>query len=174
MQGKNNGSYIANLNRVPVLTVDGSFTIGQSKAIERFVAKQFNLMGDSDLEEAAIDAFCEHIRDIKDANARARTAAGSDDEERKKASEDFMDSTLPHWLSSLEAIASPYGTLAGGASISLADISLYQMTKEYFAQNEQKVDEALANCPKLRQSISKVQEHPGIKKYIANRPQTMF
>ena len=48
----------------PVLHV-GDKQIGQSKAIERYIAKLTNMMGTNDIEAAQIDCVTEHIRDIK-------------------------------------------------------------------------------------------------------------
>lgn len=56
-----------NLNRAPVLVTSDGQTIGQSKAIERYLAKQFGLMGNTLEEEAMIDCIAEHCRDVKDA-----------------------------------------------------------------------------------------------------------
>ena len=56
----------ANMNRVPVLEVrdaEGTLqaTVGQSKAIERFVARQLHFMGRNEIEAAQIDMICEHM-----------------------------------------------------------------------------------------------------------------
>ena len=169
-EGKQNGEYLVNLNRVPVLRID-NFKLGQTKAIERYVARTFGFMGMNDLEEAAVDSYCEHIRDIKDAAARTRTAAGSDENARNEAMKSFYNDTLPQWLNSLEVVTGPAG-VAVGDSVSLADISLYQLT-EYFT-DEDKVIDALASCPKLRACIATVQSLPGIQRYLENRPQTPF
>jgi hypothetical protein len=44
--------------------VDGG-VIGQSKTIDRFIAKRFGFMGISDLEAAQVDMVGEHCSDIK-------------------------------------------------------------------------------------------------------------
>jgi hypothetical protein len=51
----------ANMNRAPILMV-GDLKIGQSKAIERYVAKRCNMMGNGDEEYAVIDCISEHTR----------------------------------------------------------------------------------------------------------------
>ena len=55
------GKLVANLDRAPVLVVDGG-EIGQSKAIERFLARRLGLMGKDEIEAGRIDCFSEHIR----------------------------------------------------------------------------------------------------------------
>ena len=68
---KEAGMFDANLKRLPVLEVQGEM-IGQSRAIERFVAKDLGLMGKGKIDEAKIDAICEHVRDLRDAYQKAR------------------------------------------------------------------------------------------------------
>jgi glutathione S-transferase len=50
------------ISRVPILYIDGEPKIGQSKAIERFLAKQFGLYGANDVEGGQIDMLGEHVR----------------------------------------------------------------------------------------------------------------
>lgn len=56
--------------QVPVLEVDGH-AISQSRAIERFLAKRFNLLGSNDIEAADIDSVSEEIADVQKAYFRA-------------------------------------------------------------------------------------------------------
>eukprot|EP00970_Alexandrium_tamarense_P019195 scaffold13715_cov434-Alexandrium_tamarense.AAC.1 len=67
LKAKEDGELKMNLNRAPVLVTSDGQTIGQSKAIERYLAKQFGLMGNTLEEEAMIDCIAEHCRDVKDA-----------------------------------------------------------------------------------------------------------
>ena len=62
---KADGKLVSSLNKVPYLEVDNQI-IPQSKAIERFLASRFNMMGESDIERARIDSICECVRDFKD------------------------------------------------------------------------------------------------------------
>ena len=67
---KEAGELKANLDRAPVLLVDG-VAIGQSKSIERFLAQYTGLYGSNEVQGALIDAFTEHIRDLKLMHAKA-------------------------------------------------------------------------------------------------------
>lgn len=62
---KDSGRLVANMHRAPVLIV-GDAVIGQSKAIERYLAKRANFYGNNPIEEALIDSLAEHVRDIKE------------------------------------------------------------------------------------------------------------
>ena len=55
--------------RLPILEIDG-VPLPQSKAIERYVAKQVGLMEAHAMEEAQIDAVCEHQVDMRQAFAK--------------------------------------------------------------------------------------------------------
>eukprot|EP01046_Picozoa_sp_COSAG06_P022022 COSAG06_NODE_1684_length_8722_cov_3.925896_15_plen_160_part_00 len=61
-----------NMSRVPLCIADG-VSIGQSRAIEHYVAKAYGLMGSSLLEEARIDTLSEHAKELKDASREAKT-----------------------------------------------------------------------------------------------------
>jgi hypothetical protein len=60
------GELDANMKRAPVIVVDGKLEIGQSKTIERYLARRLGLLGSDEAEAAQIDAITEHVRDIKD------------------------------------------------------------------------------------------------------------
>ena len=89
------GNLALNMNRVPLLCIDGKPVLGQSKSIERFLAGRFGLMGSNDVEAAQVDMIGEHVRDIKDAYQKAK-AAGNGDK--------FLDEDLKTWLAKLEAV----------------------------------------------------------------------
>eukprot|EP00438_Fugacium_kawagutii_P029069 Skav206013 [mRNA] locus=scaffold1644:115296:123244:+ [translate_table: standard] len=61
---KAKGLLDASLGKVPLLEVDGA-QIGQSKAIERFLASSLGMMGSSPVEAGQIDQLGETVRDIK-------------------------------------------------------------------------------------------------------------
>merc|ERR1711972_1278317 len=61
------GKMDINMGKVPVLEVGGEFRLPQSKAIERYLARRFGMMGSTPEEEAWVDAVAEHVRDINDA-----------------------------------------------------------------------------------------------------------
>ena len=46
---------------------------GQSKSIERYLARRVGLYGANELEAAQIDSFGEHLRDLKDLHGKAVT-----------------------------------------------------------------------------------------------------
>ena len=73
---KAKGLLDVSLGKVPLLEVDGA-QIGQSKAIERFLATQFGMMGSTPVEAGQVDQLCETVRDIKDAYQKVRRPCSS-------------------------------------------------------------------------------------------------
>lgn len=56
-----------NMDRVPILELeDGTTTLGQSRAIERYISRRCGMMGRNESEAALIDCIAENVRDIKD------------------------------------------------------------------------------------------------------------
>lgn len=67
--------------QMPILTVDGKGTIGQSLAIARFVAREHGLAGKSSYDTAVMDSIVDTITEIRD---KAFEMGFEKDEEKKK------------------------------------------------------------------------------------------
>lgn len=63
---KETGALAAALGRAPMLRLADGTELGQSKTIERYLARELGLMGVTASDAARIDMICEHVRDIKD------------------------------------------------------------------------------------------------------------
>jgi Glutathione S-transferase, C-terminal domain/Glutathione S-transferase, N-terminal domain len=161
----------ANMNRVPILHVDGA-VIGQSKSIDRFVAKRCNMLGSSDVEAAQIDCITEHIRDIKDKYSKAKSLPAA---EKDAAVKKFFESDLVDHLvlleKSLPATRTP-GHAVGSAT-SYADVSLWALAADYF-DDKAAVAAAVDKCPGLKAIVEAVAELPNLKAWLAVRPVTSF
>ena len=154
------GALVASMNKLPMLTVEG-VSIGQSKAIERYVAKRFGFMGSTDLEGAQIDAICEHIRDMKDGYKKAKAAA-----------------TLDEWW---PQFADASRLLDGGIPISLsnashptlAHVTVYNFYYWFFDAKEKALS-SLQGCESLTNMCDLVRLHPRIIHWEETRPETPF
>jgi hypothetical protein len=90
------------MNRAPILMV-GDLNIGQSKAIERYVAKRCSMMGSGDEEYAVIDCISEHTRDIREKWGKIRSTGGMAPSTLKdEATKKWFDVELKDWLVKLE------------------------------------------------------------------------
>ena len=97
-QDKLEGKLVSSLNKVPFLDVEGVI-IPQSKAIERYLARRFNLMGDTDLQSAQIDSICECVSDFKDMYQKVRAKP---EDEKSDAMNEWFTVTLVERLELLE------------------------------------------------------------------------
>lgn len=185
LAAKEAGELKANLDRAPILLVDG-VAIGQSKSIERFLAQYTGLYGSNEVQGALIDAFTEHIRDLKLMHAKAPDAAK------------FTTEVLPAFLQKMERTAGEdaLGCIVG-TSLSLADVALYELLCDYFPAREaylrgrapaaaqpggaegsdggssaQGHEAMLKDCPKLAAAVEAVGSHPRIAAHVASRQYT--
>jgi glutathione S-transferase len=156
-----------NLNRGPVLIYKGT-SIGQSKTIERFVAKKLGFAGSDELEEAAIDCLCEHIRDVKLDYTKARMGK-TEGEELEKAKKEWLETGLKTWMEKLEPTLTGSNGFAVGSKLSLADIQLQQLILDFF-DDKAAAEAACVNSPKVLKSAKLA--HEASKEWMAKRPVT--
>lgn len=191
---------VANMNRAPVLVVTTTqededddknrmneecteIILGQSKTIERYLARTFGLMGTNDLEAAQIDCITEHCRDIKDAQQRKRFSAmvkDRSDEEKEEAKQEWFDKDLPALLRLLEGAIQVYQTRIGiavGSSLSLADLTVWGLLKDGFPQYQEQVWKAVETCSggtTLGEICDMVESDERVKGWLEKRPETGF
>ena len=170
------GLLSSNLGRAPVLVVNGKHAIGQSKSIERYLSKRLGLLGSSDIEAAHIDAFTEHVRDLKDQYSKAKASLG--DEAKREALANFFETTMPQFCNKMEECVAQHGgtpVVQGpliGTKLSLADVTLFVLITEYF-DNKMGAKAAIEGCPRLEASVAAVGSHPNIVNYLESRPATV-
>ncbi|KAJ8599426.1 hypothetical protein CTAYLR_007987 [Chrysophaeum taylorii] len=159
---KASGKLDVSMGKVPVLEVDG-IEIGQSKAIERYVARKYGMMGSTDEEAAKIDCVAEHERDIKDMYMKAKAAEKKDE---------FFEKTLPEMLAKVEAsLPQGPGPFLFGEKVSYADVVFFVFLTEFFDDK----DKAAAATPsKIKAAIDAVAAIPQVQKWKAERPDTPF
>lgn len=178
---KESGQFGINMDRLPVLRVDDTVSIGQSRAIERYIAILSNLMGNEEVGHALVDCISENVRDIKDKWCRVRLTGGlgnslAKDEALTKW---FSGGEFSEWLSKLERSvvqAGGHQNCAVGDTLSLADLSIWHLLRDYFSSYDSEVRSAekKANCPKLSRIANKVGELSVIRNWLLCRPHTHF
>lgn len=187
-----------NLGRMPVLQV-GEQSIGQSAAINFYLATVSGLMGEGAIEAAQIISLQEHLKELV-ASLRAKIPYGKEPTEeeldafflggsndKSPAPADMStrsERRLPWWLSRIESALGDKG-YAVGSKLSLADVLLYNTFAEVLKDDEaveglpqwkrepfyskERVDKALADCPKIRASCAAVAAHPNVQKWLGMR-----
>jgi len=171
---KEKGELDVSLGKVPLLKVDGAL-IGQSKAIERFIAKEVGLMGSNAVEAAQVDQLTETVRDVKDAYNAAKRTVG--DDEKKAAVEKFFAETLVEMCQKTEkSIPAGAGPFMVGGKISYADLTWYMFlaSPDGFFDNAEGAKAAFQSCPKIKAAMEATGENAELKAWIEKRPKSMF
>jgi len=166
---KADGNLVTSLNKVPFLEVDG-VTIPQSKSVERFLARRFNMMGSNDLQYAQIDAICESVRDFKDMYQKVRVLP---DDEKDSGMKEWFTVTLVERLSLLENQLVGDSGFSVGNTTSLSDVVLFTFVTEFFDNKEASLNATLAS-PKVRAVVDRLSSDEKVLKWVSERPKTSF
>ena len=165
---KAKGEFDAALGKVPVLEYQG-VKVGQSKAIERFVAKKVGMMGSSDIEELQIDSLTCHIVDIKDAYKAAKEAGKDDNEAAMKK---WFGEQLPEFLGKVEKSlpAAPGPWLVGG-KMSYADVAYYYflLDPKGFFDDHEAAAKAMEASPRIAAACKSVAADAAIADWVSNK-----
>ena len=158
------------LGQAPVLEID-ELQLPQSVSIARYLAKEFNLAGTGNLEQAKVDAVGDTINDIIEANGPSRQEK---DETKKQALiEKFRTEELPKHLQNLDKLGEMYGNggpFFVGNNLTWADLFFYDV-----AESMLKIDgSCLDKHPWLKQNRAEVEKNPQVAEYLKNRPTTSF
>lgn len=187
-----------NLGRMPVLSVDGE-GVGQSLAINYYLAAKFGFMGKNELEGAQILSLAEHIKEMNTSFAQVVPPYTEPTEEQldtwyNTGAEDVKgradmtkrpERRLKWWAGRIEANVGE-GGFAVGSALSLADVLLYNVFMETlpeeqcqpgvpafrkgpFAGSTSRMQAALANYPKIKAICENVQKQPNMQKWLGSR-----
>ena len=178
-EDKASGKLWRSMGKLPFLEVGGG-VISQSKSIERYLARKFYLMGDTDEEAALIDSYCEYIRDFKSAYQKVKKS-----ENKEEALHKWFNETLPEKLNGLENLLSSNFDFQNssanidnvkysvGYKLSLADIVIYSFLVDFF-DNKEGVTNAYNDCTFLKKVVELVGNNEKIKKWVDARKETAF
>ncbi len=171
--GKKTGFLAANMDRVPILQVNG-VVIGQSKAIERYISRRYGLYGSSVEEEALIDAVVENVRDIKDKWSKIRFSP--DGPEKEAAIAKWFGEELKEWLEKLERSlpTNASGVFVVGNKVSYADVSVWNLLRDFFSEPAAAKAEQEAGVTRLTAIANRVSENENLRKYLSTRPVYYF
>ena len=152
---KNNKKLIKSMNKLPYLEINGEI-ICQSKSIERFLARKFNMMGQNEIQNAKIDSICESVRDIKDTYQKIRNTQ----EKKEESMNIWFNETLPERLNLLSNLFDKEGIYCINKNISLADIVIFSLLTQFFDNVTDSMNAASKNSRiiKIINSISDIEE----------------
>ena len=180
LAAKESGELKFNLNRAPVLVTEEGKTIGQSKAIERYLAKKFGLMGKTLEDEAMIDCIAEHCRDVKDA-ARAkgfsRFTKNKTEEEKAAARKEWFERDFPEMLMKIEDAVketSDGNGCAFGSETTYADVVIWSLLRDCPAADLDDTRKASEECTLLNSIANRIISNDEVATWLSERPESMF
>lgn len=166
---KAKGEFDAALGKVPILEYQG-IKVGQSKAIERFVAKKVGMMGSSDVEEFQIDSLTCHIMDIKEAYKAAKEAGKEDKEAAMKK---WFEEQLPEFLGKIEkSLPAALGPWLVGGKMSYADVAYYYflLDPKGFFDDLVGAAKAMETAPRIAAACKAVLADAAVADWVSKRP----
>jgi glutathione S-transferase len=175
-EAKENGLLVNSMNKLPYLDVDG-VVISQSKAIERFLARHFDMMGETETDAAFIDSLCEYIRDFKDEYKRLKKEDKVDEwfDEIMPAKMNTFNNLLQNTEDrySEEELTNINPDSVHNIPLNLADIIIYSFITHFFDDKERAL-KSIENCENIQTIINTVGNTENIKNYIENRPDSII
>jgi len=156
--------------QLPVLEVNNTLRLCQSKTIARYLAGQFGFSGKSDVDKARADMVVDCIDDIR--NPTMTILFESDKEIKAKLKKSFTEEKLPPSLNMLENILKDHkggDSYFVGDSLTWADITFMDLCTWL---NTMKIKASLGDTPKLAALKERVETIPKISEWIAKRPES--
>ena len=158
------------LGQMPVLEIDGT-QLPQSTSIARYLAKELNLAGEGNLEQAKVDAVGDTVNDLINTFVLARHE--TDPIRQKELMDKFRSEELPKQLHNLEVLGNMYGK--GGSffvenKLTWADLYFYDVGESMIQFDSNSFDK----FPWLKQNRAEVGKNARIAEYLKNRPKTTF
>ncbi|XP_033745538.1 glutathione S-transferase 1-like [Pecten maximus] len=157
--------------QLPVLEVDGK-QLSQSLAIARYLAREFDMAGQGNLEQCLVDQVVETAADgfnefYEYYKLNEQEKDTDKKEELKKA---FVSDAVPKFARIFTTFIENSGGKNGyfvGAKLTIADMACHDIFTTFLLLNP----DALNDFPKLAANRQKVEENEKIKEYIAKRPE---
>lgn len=188
----------ANLGRMPVLETATGGSIGQSAAINFYLASELGLMGSTAFEAAQIIGISEHLSEMA-AAYRALVPYGTEPSEEQTRSwfeggamdvEGPADASqrstryLRWWMGRVEAVLGG-GGFAVGNTLTLADVLLYNAFSEHLSASHtaedtpewrrhpfgsgERMEQARAAHPKIRAICDSVAANENVQQWLSTR-----
>jgi len=155
------------MGQLPILEIDGK-KLYQSVAVCRYLGKKFGLSGSTAMEDYEIDNAVDNFSDF-----RARIASGfyeSNAVAKGEKMKEIKSVAIPFFLNKLESIAKENDGHFALKKLTWADIYFTGMIKYLSFMAESDLTE---NHPYLRKVVENTESVPGIKEWVAQRPQSV-
>ncbi|CAF3348008.1 unnamed protein product [Rotaria socialis] len=158
------------LGEMPVLEYEG-FKIPQSLTIARFLAKQFQLAGRDNFEQAKVDAIIDTISEF--ALSLGTISREKDETKKQEGMRKLFTEDVPYHLQHLELLGKSYGVggpFFVGNHLTWADLYFYDAAESLLRIS----GTVLNRFPWLISNRQEIERQPKISAYLKSRPQTLF
>ncbi|CAD6228787.1 GSCOCT00006541001.3-RA-CDS [Cotesia congregata] len=152
--------------QLPILEIDGK-PYCQSVPICRYLAKQMDLIGETDLDALQIDSIVEALYELR--KHVALFYRESNPEIKATRKEEVLTKTLPFYLNKLESCADN-GYFVNG-KLSYADIFFAAIHDSLVNACGVEITKEHPNLKKIRENVLYI---PKIKEWVDKRPQLEF
>jgi glutathione S-transferase len=165
------GLFNKSLGELPFLEIinnDSVEILSQHSSIERYLAKKYNLMGKTLLEEAKIDSVCEYIENIREhyKNITHYQKLNTDINKNNYFTE-HVKQELDNLVEILESDNTPY---AIGNKLSLADICIYTLITVDFNDHKDLIYSVAGRIKKIRNIMVRVSNIPEVREWTKIYP----
>lgn len=152
--------------QLPILEIDGK-VYHQTLPICRYLAKQFDIGGKTDLDALEIDAIANSIYDFRKTLAPYYWDKNPVTKAEKR--EAILNVTIPFYMKRFDDLVRKNGGYFHGGELSYADLFFAAVCDH---MNGFMGFEVIEDYPNLRQTTNKVLALPRIAAWIAKRPKT--
>ncbi|XP_012139900.1 glutathione S-transferase S4 [Megachile rotundata] len=153
--------------QLPTLEIDGK-VYSQTLPICRYLAKQFNLLGKTDLDTLQIDAVANALHDFRRLTV-SQYYREADPVLKAKRKVEVMSRVIPFYLDKLDGLVKDNGGYFHGGQLSYADLFFAAISDSLSIAYEADITK---DHPRLKTLRQKVLELPGIKEWMETRPKT--
>ena len=170
--------------QLPTLKYDGE-VICTSMAIARFLAGQFGLAGDSNLEAAQADEIVDCVNDVVNKGVKARFE--TNEETKIELMKELMSELIPATLGRLETrLKERGGQFFAGNKLTWADLHVFAFFDKMRLDNaEVRIRNILTDIqwfycqllddfPTVRNLLERVEEMPNISRWLQSRPSSLM
>ncbi|KAL5014353.1 hypothetical protein ScPMuIL_008623 [Solemya velum] len=155
--------------QLPMLEVDGK-VVNQSSCMARYLAKEFGLLGKTNMDAAQIETIVECCNDLRDQMTKAFFFE-KDETKKEELKKEMVETHYPKFLGLLDKILDANGgDYLYGKELTLADLAVVDLLEGA----TERFSCSLAEHPKVAAHKKRIEELPKIAEWLKKRPKTDF
>ncbi|KAK0064228.1 glutathione S-transferase 3-like isoform X1 [Biomphalaria pfeifferi] len=153
---------------VPFLEIDG-VQYGESLPLARYLAKKYNLMGDTELDQLNADIILNHVDQLRLDYVRFKTDSHLTPEQKQILEDKFQKQDVPKFMNKIEKrLVKSTSKYLAGDKLSIADLAVADVLDTFIKENPSVLD----SYPSLSEHKAMVMGLPQLSNYLSCRPDT--